>query len=138
MQAISWCHNYSIFKFLLKPKDFGKEEKNLRNLNTWSILGKIKSFFHNSFFFVCFLMEYKIIMKYNKEGRLNDILSFLIEYFVAPWLTLVHYWEDSGTHPMLIAAFFSSFDPKATWGLVTRPRTWWGLNKELSDSSATT
>ena len=102
MQAISWCHNYFIFNFFLKPSSFEKREK----VQTFQCFKKQKSI-SGEMMKGLLMVKYKKIANasYQQERRIKEMLLFFIYSLAAPWPTWGHYWRDSVTHPMLITAF---------------------------------
>ena len=56
----------------------------------------------------------------NTSSTLRNIRITFFIYYLATRPTLGHYQGDSSTHPMLINAFLSGFDPEVTVTLITR------------------
>ena len=56
----------------------------------------------------------------NTSSTLRNIRITFFIYDLATRPTLGHYQGDSSTHPMLINAFLSGFDPEVTVTLITR------------------
>ena len=56
----------------------------------------------------------------NTSSTLRNIRITFFIYYLATRPTLGHYQGNSSTHPMLINAFLSGFDPEVTVTLITR------------------
>ena len=114
MQATSWCDNYSIFNFLLKPWKFWQEDGKFQKFkclkNQKSILGKMKSIFH--IFSRDFLVKYKKIAErsYKKEEISKEILSFFDLQFSCPTANFSSLLSGQCYSSNVNQCVYSSFD----------------------------